>query len=117
MELYHADIKLPTGFTLPNRVIDLKYTRHAVKASNNDRYGYIPILSTLDLGQCRTVEVGTLNGKVAKVVVRTHLDTNRDIVLVLIPHQPTAHTWTVKTVWVNVTSDTHRTLDRSRYVG
>lgn len=116
MKLYHADIRLPDGFRLPNRVITLSHTRHARAARSNDLYGYIPPIPVLDLGQCETIEVGIENGRVAKVVVRTQLDDTRDVVLVLIPHQPKPDVWTVKTVWCNLRSDTHKTLDRTRYV-
>lgn len=116
MDLYHASIRLPDGFRLPNRVITLKHTKHARGARRDDRYGYIPPISVLDLGQCEPVEVGVLNGKVAKVVVRTSLDDTRDVVLVLVPHDPEPNVWTVKTLWCNLKNDTHETLDHTRYV-
>lgn len=116
MELYHADIRLPDGFRLPARVVTLSFTKHARNARTNDRYGYIPPIPVLDLGQCDVVEVGIEAGRVAKVVVRTMLDNERDVVLALIPHQPKPNVWTVKTVWCNLRTDSHKTLDRSRYV-
>lgn len=116
MELYHADIRLPDGFRLPNRVITLSFTRHAREARQNDRYGYIPPIPVIDLGQFQTVEVGMEDGRVAKVVVRGELDDERDIILILIPHRPKPNVWTVKTVWCNLRTDSHKTLDRSRYV-
>lgn len=113
MELYHADIRLPEGFRLPNRVVNLYWTRHAEAARTNDRYGFIPPIPVLDLGQCNTVEVELDGRRVNKVVVRTPFDTYNDLVLVLIPG---VGAWTVKTVWFNRANDTHKTLDRARYV-
>ena len=113
MDLYHADIRLPAGFRLPSRVVRLSYTAHAARARTNDRYGFIPEIPVLNLGECRVVEVGIENRRVAKVVVRAELDDDLDVVFVLIPG---ASVWTVKTVWLNMRNDTHKTLDRSKYV-
>jgi hypothetical protein len=113
MDLYHADIRLPAGFRLPNRLVPLTYSNHALREAENDRYGDIPVLPVLNLGDCQTVEVGMEDGRVAKVVVRAELDDDNDIVLVLIPRTPK---WFVKTVWLNERNDSHKTLDRSRYV-
>jgi hypothetical protein len=112
MDLYHADIRLPDGFRLPNRLVNLRWTRHAEGARLSDRYGLIPQIPVLNLGECRTIEVGMEAGRVAKVVVRAELDDDADVVFALIP----GNVWTVKTVWINLRSDTHSTLDRSRYV-
>jgi hypothetical protein len=112
MELYHADIRLPHGFRLPNRVVSLKWTNHATSARKDDRYGFIPAPTALNLGECRVIEVGVQGRRVAKVVVRVELDDDNDLVFVLIP----GNVWTVKTVWINERNDSHKTLDRSRYV-
>ena len=114
MELYHRDIGLPPGFTLPNRVVNLHWTRHAERARLDDRYGNIPHVPVLDLGQCNVIEVGLTGRKVEKVVVRTPFDDYYDLVFVLIPQ---SGAWIVKTVWYNQANDTHKTLDRSKYVG
>lgn len=116
MELYHRDIRLPDGFRLPNRIITLSHTAHARRARQDDRYGYIPPIPVIDLGQFQTIEVGVESGRVAKVVVRGSLDDERDIILVLIPHQPKPNVWTVKTLWCNLKNDVHKTLDHTRYV-
>jgi hypothetical protein len=113
MDLYHADIRLPDGFRLPAAIVNLYWTRHADRARRDDRYGEIPALPVLDLRACNVIEVGITGRKVEKVVVRTPFDTICDLVLVLIPANGA---WTVKTVWFNECNDTHKTLDRSRYV-
>lgn len=113
MDLYHTDIRLPDGFRLPNRMVELEWTRHAEGARHNDRYGTIPRVPVVNLGLCRTIEVGLEGRRVRKVVVRTELDDTNDMILVLVPGPGK---WTVKTVWINQKNDTHRTLDRSKYV-
>lgn len=113
MELYHADIRLPEGFRLPARLVQLSYSRHALRAATDDRYGEIPLTPVLNLEYCQTIEVGLEDRRVKKVVVRTELDDDNDVVFVLIP-EPGA--WFVKTVWINRRNDCHKTLDRSRYV-
>lgn len=113
MDLYHADIRLPDGFTLPKRVVELFWTNHARTACVNDRYGLMNPFPVLDLGQCDVIEVGVLGTKVVKIVLRTEYDDEFDIVIVVIPQR---ERWTVKTVWLNRWDDLHRTLDRSKYV-
>lgn len=111
MRLYHADIGLPAGFRAPQDRVRLEWTRHA-DAERTDRYGDIPRVATLPLSMFKVVEVGVEGNRVAKLVVRGHLDKSRDAVFVLIPGK----TYRVKTVWINLRSDSHSTLDRSRYV-
>jgi hypothetical protein len=112
MDLYHRDIRLPSGYRLPARVVELVWTKHAERARGNDRYGEIPRIPVVNLAYCDTIEVGVEGSRVAKVVVRTAFDANVDLVLVLIP----GARWTVKTVWFNEVNDTHKTLDRTKYV-
>lgn len=113
MDLYHADIRLPDGFRLPDQRVTLEWSRHAEQARTNDRYGIIPRFESIPLSRFSVVEVGVEGRKVEKVVVRGHWTETLDVVFVLIP---TARDWFVKTVWVNERNDTHGTLDRSRYV-
>lgn len=112
MDLYHAEIGLPKGFRLPTARVELVWTRHADAARTHDRYGVIPRVATLPLSSFKVIEVGVEGRKVAKVVIRGHLDAKRDVIFVLIPGKK----WIVKSVWMNLRSDSHKTLDRSRYV-
>lgn len=114
MDLYHADIRLPEGFRLPARIVGLEWGFHALNALRDDRYGEIEKYDHIDLTTKSVIEVGVTGKRVEKVVIRGSLDADRDIVYVLIPkgYQP----WFVKTVWVNLKTDHHKTLDRSRYV-
>ncbi len=114
MTLYHAEIRLPEGCHLPQHRVNLAWTHHARKAAHEDRYGDIPIFTTLPLSQFNVIEVETdHNGEVVKWLLRGRFDAERDVVFALIPEH--FDTWTVKTVWYNLRSDAHQTLDRSRY--
>ena len=121
--LYHREIFIPDWFEMPTERVKLKYSSHALYACNNDRYGAIPVFKTLPLCRFRLVELGVKKPKVnqlglpakrvvSKIVVRGKFDETRDIVFVLIPRQGR---YFVKTCWVNLRSDLHRTLRRDRY--
>lgn len=112
MDLYHSEIGLPAGFRAPTGRVSLEWTRHADRARKDDRYGEIPRFKTATLDRLTVVEVGVEGGKVVKILFRGRLDNERDVCMVLIP----GRVWRVKTVWVNLATDTHRTLDRSKYV-
>jgi hypothetical protein len=109
MVLYHAAIGLPKWFKAPTGVVAPRYGDHARFEAQVDRYGKIELPKTIDLSKFKVIEVGVDNGKVAKVLFRGPLDATRDLCIVL------AANGYVKTVWVNLRSDTHRTLDRSKY--
>lgn len=112
MDLYHAEIRLPDGFTIPTARVALKWTRHAERARWDDRYGMIPMFSTIPLSQFEVIEVGVEAGIIAKILVRGHYTDEIDICFVLIPGPQ----YVVKTVWMNRRNDQHKTLDRSKYV-
>lgn len=112
MDLYHSEIRLPDGFVAPTARVALEWTRHADRARLNDRYGEIPRFKTATLGRLSVVEVGVEGGRVVKILFRGRLDNERDVCMVLIPGK----VWRVKTVWVNLRTDQHGTLDRSKYV-
>ena len=122
--LYHADLFIPDWFTMPTERAMLSYTRHALYATNNDRYGAIPVFESIPLCQFTLIELGVKNGKpnqfgitakreVSKIVVRGKFDEDRDVVFVLIPEGEGRYT--VKTVWMNMRTDTHNTLNKNRY--
>lgn len=116
MKLYHADIKLPDGFVKPTGRVGLTWTRHALRAATDDRYGNIPIFKTATLDNLDIIEVGTENDRVVKIVFRGQMDAERDLVMVLIPDFSIYRgPWTVKTVWINEHNDKHSTLDHSKY--
>lgn len=111
MPLYHTDIFIPTDLKLPKGTIFLNYSRHAKRAAISDRYGHIPLPDAINLSDYKVIEVEVIEDEVTKVLYRGQLDEERDLCIVLIPSSSF-----VKTVWVNLRSDTHRTLDTSKYV-
>jgi len=112
--LYHKDVFFPSEFNLlTGQTFFIRLTNHARKACLDDRYGYFlpPAKVVIEAGQ--VIEVEITAGKCSKVVVRQSLDKNRDIIIVFIPEGSTA---VCKTLWINMKTDSHKTLDRSRYV-
>lgn len=110
--LFHADVFLPPRFARPVFEGRLNYPRHAREASHDDRYGAInlPEFFSADCARCIEVEYDECRDKVVKQVWRQKLDEKRDLVLVINPDGR------VRTVWVNLRSDKHRTLDTTKYV-
>lgn len=127
--LYHEEIGFPEKFAAPDGRFPLEYSRHALNACLDDRYGKIPQLKFLNTKAMKIIELGVQEGKVSKILYRgtlpcmqCHQDNTpqpncphekRDMCVVVIPkaNQP----WFVKTVWINLQSDKHQTLDESKY--
>jgi hypothetical protein len=112
-QVFHKDAYgLPKWFRKPTGVIRPTYSLHAKQAAAGDRYGYITLPETIDLAKFETVEVYLdthLTNKVSKAVIRGPLDKYRDLVLVIHPDG------FVRTVWVNLRSDKHFTLNVSKF--
>lgn len=109
--LYHPEVFMPEWFEMPTERVQLLYTKHALYACSNDRYGAIPVFKTIPLDKFELVELGVVNEKVSKIVVRGHFDSTRDIVFALIP----GVAYKVKTCWYNLRTDKHKTLNTERY--
>jgi len=111
--LYHVEVFMPK-FHFPIGQFKLRYTTHAIKECNSDRYGIVIPPQTLNTEHCSVIEVETgERNEIIKIVYRQRLDANRDIAIAVdVTRQP----WTVKTIWVNLRSDNHRTLNKSKYV-
>lgn len=75
-----------------------------------DRYGIVHPPKTLDTDTAQVIEIECCGTETTKVVYRIPYTDTKDMVLVIIPASSR-----VKTVWVNVRNDTHRTLDASKY--
>ena len=112
--LYHAEVGLPEQYRHPRFSVNVEYSNHAKREAASDRYGSIALDPFVDLSFFHTVEVEILNGAVRKIVVREARDVEMQRVLVLMPRAGAR--WFCKTVWVNLKSDSHKTLDHSRYV-
>lgn len=112
MPLYHPDVYWPVEVArqLPTKTIGVVYTQHARHASRTDRYGSISLPSRIDMTRAKVFEAELDNSfRLTKFGVRISLDNQRDLCLII------TNRLTVKTVWVNLSSDNHKTLDKRKY--
>lgn len=108
--LYHREIYMPKGvLALAGVNVKLKVSEHAKRAARNDRYGQIEIPAEITFNGSDVVEAEFVNGKLAKVVVRLPYDSTRDAIFVCLIDG------TLKTVWFNLRSDSHKTLRKELY--
>ncbi len=105
-QLFHTTLGIPATLLRPDHGRGLTYGVHALdKAQQLSVEDQLPqFLSTHTL-----IELEVTYGRVSKWVVRVRLDATCDLCLAI------TDTYFVKTVWVNNRTDTHTTLNRSRY--
>jgi hypothetical protein len=113
-DLYHVEVFMPKKFSKPCFAGRLRYTHHAQQEANSDKYGTIALIEFFDPAMAQLIEsevevFGSGAFRVVKQLWRMPLDAERDLVMAI------KNDGTVKTVWVNLRSDKHRTLNRSRY--
>jgi hypothetical protein len=89
--------------------IKLVYSIHARYEAKVDRYQPIELPTVLDTNKATLIEVEIAEGRLNKLVWRASYSSVFDLIIVL------GSSGTVKTVWLNLKSDTHKTLDRSKY--
>jgi hypothetical protein len=94
--------------------LPLTYSRHAMSEALNDRYGVLPYScfprAFIPGAGWTVVEVeANAKGALVKFVVRRPVDARRSLVLVVLADG------TVKTLWTNLNSDQHATLDSSHF--
>lgn len=108
--LFHYLTGLPKSFRAHD-IYGLRPSPHAINESNSDKYGCFALPNYVKISEWKVIELEQNDeGQIVKWVIRKVLDNERDIVLVIIPNQKV-----IKTVWINVRSDKHKTLDKSRY--
>lgn len=108
--LYHTNLGLPVkADKLKIGEIKLEYSIHAKQAALNDKYGQIKLPEVLNTNKSECIEVEILCGRINKLVFRTNYTNCLDLIIVL------GSSGTVKTVWLNLKTDTHKTLDRTKY--
>lgn len=113
--LFHYELGFPKYAKLHFGTLNLFWTQHALRECEADRYGIIDPPKTLDTDKAQVIEAeikrfdsGALWTE--KVVYRIPYTETKDMVLVVIPASGR-----VKTVWINMKEDTHKTLDASKY--
>jgi hypothetical protein len=92
--------------------VTLVYSRHAEQEARNDRYGLVILPGALTFDPNNVVEAEFTNGSLSKLVIRQPHDAQRDLILVVLPG---SRVFFVKTVWTNLKTDKHSTLNRNRY--
>lgn len=113
--LYHYKLGIPLNISKPCYKGRLKFGTHALEESNADRYGVMKLPERFD-GVGLLIEVGCkdknwyLPENIVKQVWRYKYNDKLDAVIVL---QPDGF---VRTVWFNERNDSHKTLDKSKYV-
>lgn len=114
--LYHPEVYMPKN-SRPLGHTPVSYSRHAARASKDDRYGRIPTPHILDLSGFSLVELAQEDGRDTKYVLRGALDGERDVVYVLRYSVGSRgiRDYRVVTMWTNLNTDQHKTLDRSKY--
>lgn len=112
--LFHSEVFLPASVRAPIHEGRLTYSRHAWAAANNDRYGVISLPLEFHAADATLIEAEVVlenyEQKVVKQVWRQRLDETRDLILVI------RESGKVSTVWVNLRSDSHRSLDSAKYM-
>lgn len=110
-QLFHFELGIPKIAQTKIGTIQLRYSMHAERAARSDRYGNISLPQDLDTNSAQVIEVEMRGRFTLKVVYRVKYNESADLVLVVLPENGM-----VKTVWLNLNSDLHRTLDASKYV-
>lgn len=109
--VYHKDVGFPAGTAWPTGTFPLRYKTHAKDQAKDKQVGFLP--TSLNMNNCQVVEAQVENGrKVNLMVVRRSLDMERDLVMVVVTERPV---WEVITVYPNLRTDHHPTLNVSRY--
>jgi len=109
MPLYHRELGFPSHMRF-REVVGLTPSTHARRAASDDRYGSFEIPTSFDPVTWTVIEIEVINGALVKIVARKALDSTRDLVMAFLIREKL-----IKTVWVNLASDTHKTLDKSLY--
>ena len=110
--LFHSEVFIPAAAANPIFEGRLTYGYHARNEALSDRYGEIPLPSHFFAEGAKLIEAEfcTQRLRLTKQVWRQPLDDYRDLALVL------STGGFVRTVWVNVRSDTHKSLNKSKYI-
>ena len=109
MPLYHKDIGFPKNMRF-KAIEGLTPSQHALREANSDRYGGFTLPTSFDPASWVVIEKEVINGALNKIVARKAYDATRDIVMAFLI-QPKV----IKTAWINVRDDSHKTLDRRAY--
>ena len=113
MFIYHKALGFPRTlkfeeiYTLENVIL----SSHAREACYDDRYGNIKINTSINFSRKDIVEVESINNRTpTKFLIRIKYNDKLDINLAIQLEDKT-----IKTVWLNESSDRHITLNKGKY--
>jgi hypothetical protein len=113
MALYHCEIGFPKGMKFPWGTLPLAYGNHAKQESRKEGVSPFSLPDYLRTELAQVIEAETnKDGSLQKVVYRLPFSVRDDLVLVVaFDCRPCF----VKTLWFNSRTDSHPTLNKSRY--
>ena len=108
-KLYHEAVGFPANLKPWRRTLTLRATHHAQRASASDRYGAFQLPKALPCGAVRPFEIAVTDGRIEKAAYRLPYDARFDVTVVVM--------WpgVIVSAWLNERTDTHATLNPSRY--
>lgn len=112
MGLYHFQVGFPKGFISRIGTVPLQYTKHAQDAAAADRYGALKLPTSIDTNKAICIEAEIESGRVLKLVYRLGYTDTLDLIVVVVP---CGLSFRAKTVWANLHTDKHATLNSERY--
>lgn len=110
--LFHRDAYGFPNIRIPSGTFALNLSPHAQQEARTDRYGAITLglMPQVNIREQDIFEIEVVRGTVIKITARISYDARRDIIFALIPQ-----TGVVKTIWSNLKTDKHKTLDKKKY--
>jgi hypothetical protein len=114
MPTYHKDIFLPEYLLgdIPE-VLELIWTNHAKDEAIKDKYSKIPIINRIHFDKKYVVEYYEIKCGY-KILIRIPYNDRFDMCLILLNEGN--REFVVKTVWMNMWNDNHKTLRKEKYV-
>ena len=111
--IYHKELGFPKEVqNLFGKTFSLSFSTHAKAACRNDRYGFIIPPTAITITPNNLFEAELEGANITKLAIRQKHTADKDISVVIIPEGLKGF---VKTLWLNLSSDTHLTLDKSKY--
>lgn len=111
--IYHKELGFPKVVsTVIGKTFTTQFSSHAKQSCRNDRYGFIIPPTSISVSMDNIIEIEVEGNTVTKVLIRQKYDSVKDICIAFIPQSRVAF---VKTLWLNMTTDKHYTLDETKY--
>lgn len=124
--LYHKKVFLPRPIQkqvkqelLDRKDLPIKQSKHLQEQSHQSwRREYdLADLTYEKIIKSKVIEVEMIEDKVSKIVVRKAINDKYDICIVIsLLNASGNRAFTIKACWLNGKTDTHKTLDKSKYV-